>query len=148
MSTFTISTPIQLEAVGNVPFVITETADAIVAPADNVVALYVYIDDAQDFRHGEIYRGWEFCYRGWKNNAYDPFDGVGPNDVLFCTPLDAPYPEYRKITTDFTIDSVIVSGDIGFGISSTLDLVGQNTIQAKNAFNALRDYYLETYGKK
>ena len=70
MSLFTLSTPIQLTAtVGNVPHVITETADLIVAPAANTVSLYHYLDNADDFRKGEIYRGWEFLYRGWKSHA-------------------------------------------------------------------------------
>jgi len=145
MSLFTISTPIQLSAtVGNVPHVITETADVIIAPAANVVALYVYLANADDFRKGEIYRGWDMLYRGWKSHSYDPFDGVGPNDVLLAVPLDAPVIASRKITTDFTIDVVIVEGDIGFGIAAEQDIVGQNTLQVRSAFDALRNYYLET----
>ena len=148
MSLFTLTTPIQLAAIGNVPFVVTETADAIVAPAANEVALYVYLADADDFRKGEIYRGFDMLYRGWKSHAYDPFNGVGPNDVLFAVPLNAPYVPFRKITTDFTIDVVILSGDIGFGIAAEQDLVGKNTLQVRSAFDALRNYYLETIGKK
>ena len=148
MSLFTLTTVIQLESTAAVPFVVTRTDDAIVAPADNEVALYVYLADADDFRHGEIYRGFDFLYRGWKSHSYDPFNGVGPNDVLFATPLAAPYVPYRKITTNFTIDSVIVEGDIGFGVSSTLDIVGKNIVQARSAFDYLREYYLERIGKK
>ena len=144
MSLFTLTTPIQLAAIGNVPFVVTKTADAIVAPAANEVALYVYLADAADFRKGEIYRGFDMLYRGWKSHSYDPFDGVGPNDVLLAVPLDAPVIASRKITTDFTIDVVILSGDIGFGIAAEQDLVGQNTLQVRSAFDALRNYYLES----
>jgi len=144
MSLFTLTTPIQLAAIGNVPFVVTRTADAIVAPAANEVALYVYLADSADFRKGEIYRGFDMLYRGWKSHSYDPFDGVGPNDVLLAVPLDAPVIASRKITTDFTIDVVILSGDIGFGIAAEQDLVGQNTLQVRSAFDALRNYYLES----
>jgi len=148
MSLYTLTTPIQLSSGANVPFVVTRTNDAIVAPAANEVALYVYLLDADDFRKGEIYRGWDMLYRGWKSHSYDPFDGVGPNDVLLAIPLNAPNIASRKITTDFTIDVVIVAGDIGLGTAAEQDIVGKNILQVRSAFDALRNYYLEKIGKK
>jgi hypothetical protein len=143
MSLFTLATTIQLTTAGTVPFTITDTADAIVTPAANQVCLYHYLPDADDFRKGEIYRGWDSLYRGWKSHAYDPFEGVGPNDVLLAMPLNSPYIASRKITTDFDIDVIIVSGDIGFGIDANLDIIGKNILQVRSAFGSLRDYYLE-----
>ena len=148
MSLFTLTTPIQKAAIGNVPFVVTRTDDAIVAPAANEVALYAYLADADDFRKGEIYRGFDMLYRGWKSHSYDPFDGVGPNDVLLAVPLNAPNIASRKITTDFTIDVVIVEGDVGLGIAAEQDIVGKDTLLVRSAFDALRNYYLEEIGKK
>ncbi len=144
MSLFTLATTIQLTGTAAVPFAVTETADLIVAPAASQVCLYHYLADADDFRKGEIYRGWDSLYRGWKSHAYDPFDGVGPNDVMFAAPLNAPMASFRKITTDLTIDVVIISGDLGFAIDASLDIVGKNILQVRSAFDALRRFYLES----
>ncbi len=143
MSLFTLATTIQLTTTGTVPHTVVETADAIVEPTANQVTLYHYLDDGDDFRKGEIYRGWDFLYRGWKSHAYDPFDSAG-NAELFAAPLNALQVPSRKITTDFTIDVIIVEGDLGFGYGTGISHFGKNILQARSAFDALRRFYLES----
>jgi hypothetical protein len=141
MAVFTYSVNVQL--VETVDLVIDDVA-SIEAPGAAEVAIYSNLDAALDFRKAETYRAWESLYMAWKKFAYDPFDGASAGVPHYlCVPLDAPYPEYRIITTNILL---LVDTYVGIGIGAdytALDAIGKNTLNIRVAYNKLRDYYLE-----
>lgn len=144
MSVFSLSTHVQL--LDTVTVNITETAGpTLVAPPTDEFSVYANLLDADDFRKAEIFRGWSFLYRGWKKNAYDPFDGASAGIPHYlAVPLDAPTIQHRIITTDILL---ITEGYIGIGIGAdftALDTVGQNTLHCRLALERLQQYFKQT----
>jgi hypothetical protein len=147
MSVLTLATNVQLTPTTDIS--ITASALATTLPLATQVILYSNLADADDFRKAEIYRGWESLYMGWKRVAYDAFDGGAPTVPHYiAADLSSPIPEYRIYTTD---QALIVEGMVGFGIGADFiaaATVGKNILECRTAFDRLRDYYLENYGKK
>ena len=120
--------------------VVTETA-VILAPADDAFAVYHDLSGSDLLRKGEIFRGWDMLYRGWKSFAYDPFPGSTDIPDYFAVPLDSPIIASRIITTNIAL---IVAGMVGFGIGGNIVDRKDRTLLAREAFQALRNFYTET----
>jgi hypothetical protein len=141
MSVFTLS--VQPQLVDTTDLVIDDVASIEVVELLET-AVYSNLDDALDFRKAEIFRAWDMCYKGWKQNAYDPFDGSAPGVPHYLmVPLNAPYPAHRLITTDL---GLLVDGYVGFGVGgefTATNTAEQKTLLVRTAFDQLRDYFLE-----
>ena len=119
--------------------VVTETA-TILAPDADAFAVYHDLAGKDLLREGEIYRGWEMLYRGWKSFAYDPF--VGSTDIpdYFAVPLDSPIIASRIITTNIAL---IVAGMVGFGIGGNIVDRKDRTLLARVAFQEMKYFFTE-----
>lgn len=125
---------------GNIPApVVTETA-TITAPAADAFAVYHDLTGGDLLREGEIYRGWEMLYRGWKSFAYDPFPGSTGIPDYFIVALNSPIIAARRITTDI---GLIVAGDIAFGIGANIVDRKDRTLLARVAFQDLKYFYTQ-----
>ena len=119
--------------------VVTETA-TITAPAADAFAVYHDLSGTDLLREGEIYRGWEMLYRGWKSFAYDPFPASMSIPDYFAVPLDSPIIASRIITTDI---GLIVAGMVGFGIGGNIVDRKDRTLLARVAFQDLKYFYTQ-----
>lgn len=139
---FTLTVPIHTSDVtalavsGNV--VETATIDAV---GDDSFAIYADLVAGDLHRRADIFRGWDFLYKGWKSHHYDPFPGSGPPADYFLVALSAMTIANRRITTNL---GLLVEGDIGFGIGANLVNTQNRTVLARTSFDLMRSYYLET----
>ena len=138
MSTFTLAIDIALT--DEVTPSVTETA-AITPPTANQITVHAFLLDADDFRKGEIYRGWDMLFRGWKSFGYDPFPGSIDIPDYFAVPLATPTIAARIITTN---EALIIEGMVAIGIGGDLVDTRNRTLLARTAFQDLRNFYLET----
>jgi len=134
MSTLTYSTNIQIVATTET----NVTTDLVkTAVADTDFALYHLLDDADDYREGEIYRLWDMLYRGWKGNKYDVFETAG--QILYVgIPLDKPTIAHRVFTTDIAL---LTTGMVGIGIGVNFASQQKHILPCRMAFERLRNHY-------
>ena len=139
---FTLTVPIHtadvttLAVVGNV----TETATIDVVGPDNF-SVYADLVAGDLHRKADMFRGWDFLYKGWKSHAYDPFPASTVTPDYFIVKFDGPNIANRRITTNLAL---LVEGDIGFGIGANIVDTQNRTVLARTAFDLLRSYFIET----
>lgn len=138
MTTLTLATDIRLT--NEVQPSITATA-AVTAPTANQMTVTARLADGDDFRFGEIYRGWDMLYRGWKSFGYDPFPASNSIPDYFAVPLDTPNIAARIITTN---NALILEGMVAIGIGGGLVDDKARILLARSAFDRLRTNFLET----